>query len=129
MTQQSVDLLIVAIDCSLYFEKHVGKLCKSSAFQLSALKRLRPYLTNQRTHKILIQSCTLSHFNYCPLVWCFTTSKQLQKMGKMQGRALRYITDDYVSTYETLLINTGFTTMRVRQMQNFCIEIYKTLGL
>ena len=82
VTQKSVDLLGVTIDCSLSFEKHVSKLCKSSASQLSALKRLRPYITNEKTRKILIQSFTLSHFNYCPLVWYFTTSKRLQKMEK-----------------------------------------------
>ena len=107
------------------FEKHVGK---SSTSQLSALKRLHPFITNERTHKILIQSFTLSHFNYCPLVWYLSTSNQLQKMEKIPERALRFITDDYVSNYETLLINAGFTTMRVRQMQNLCTEIYKTLS-
>ena len=106
----------------------MSKLCKSSASQLSALKRLHPYIINEKTHKILIQSFTLSHFNYCPLVWYFTTSKQLQKMENIQERALRFITDDYVSSYEILLINAGFTTMRVRQMQNLCTEIYKTLS-
>ena len=128
VTQKSVDLLGVTIDCSLSFEQHVSKLCKSSASQLSALKRLRPYITNERTRKIRIQSFTLSHFNYCPFVWYFTTSKQLQKMEKIQERALRFIPDDYLSSYEILLINAGFTTMRVRQMQNLCTEIYKALS-
>ena len=86
VTQKSVDLLGVTIDCNLSFEQHVSKLCKSSAYQLSALKRLRPYITNERTRKILIQSFTLSHFNYCPLVWYFATSKQLQKMEKKNPR-------------------------------------------
>ena len=102
MTQQSVDLPGVTIDCSLSFEKYVSKLCESSSSQLSALKRLHPYITNERTRKIIIQSFTLSHFNYCPLVWYFTSSKQLQKMEKIQEMALRFTTDDYVSSYETL---------------------------
>ena len=109
------------------FEKHVSELCKTAASQLNALKRLRPYILEEKTRKILIQSFVLSHFNYCPLVWYFTTAKQLQKIERIQERALRFITDDYTSTYEELLINTDMASMRVRQMQNLCIEIYKTL--
>ena len=49
-------------------------------------------------------------------------------MEKIQERTLRFITDDYVSSYEVLLINAGFTTIRARKMQNICIEIYKTVS-
>ena len=77
---------------------------------------------------MLIQSFVFSHFNYCPLVWYFTTAKQLQKIDKIQERALRFITDDYETPYEMLMRNTETTTMRVRQMQNLCVEIYRTLS-
>ena len=77
---------------------------------------------------MLIQSFVFSHFNYCPLVWYFTTAKQLQKIEKIQERALRFITDDYETPYEMLMRNTETTTMRVRQMQCLCVEIYKTLS-
>ena len=75
-------------------------------------------------------------------MWYFTTAKQLDKMEKIQERALRFGTDDYNSSYETLLNTTEMANirvrqmqnttemanMRVRQMQNLCIEIYKTLA-
>ena len=49
-------------------------------------------------------------------------------MEKIQERVLRFVTDDYNSSYETLLNTTDLANMRVRQMQNLCIEIYKTLA-
>ena len=49
-------------------------------------------------------------------------------MEKIQERTLRFITDDYVSSYEVLLINAEFTTIRARKMQNICIKIYKTVS-
>ena len=55
---------------------------------------------------------SLPYSYYCPLVSYFTTYKQLQKMEKIQERALRFITDDCVLSYEILLINAGFATMR-----------------
>ena len=127
-SENTVTLLSITIDCRLSLEKHVSELCKTAASQLNALKRLRPYILEEKTRKILIQSFVLSHFNYYPLVWYFTTAKQLQKIERIQERALRFITDDYTYTYEELLINTGMASMRVRQMQNLSIEIYKTLS-
>ena len=126
-SEESVSLLGITTDCRLSFDKHVSTLCRKAASQLSALKRLRPFIENEKTRRILVQGFVLSNFNYCPLVWYFTTANQLQKVEKIQQRALRFITDDYVSNYETLLRDTEMTTMRVRQMQNLRMEIYKTL--
>ena len=127
-SEESVSLLGITIDCRLSFDKHVSKLGKKAASRLSALKKLRPYIGNEKTHRILVQAFVLSNFNYCPLVWYFTTTNQLQKIKKTQQMALRFITDDYVSNYETLLRDTEIITMPVRQMQNLCIEIYKTFS-
>ena len=117
-SESSVSLLGVAINCRLSFEKHFGDLCKIAVSQLNALKRLHPYITHHSTRNNLIQSFVLSHFNYCPLVWYFTTAKQLQKIEKIQESALRFMTDDCLSSYETLLISIEITTMRIRQTHN-----------
>ena len=127
-SENAVTLLGIKIDSRLSFEKHVSKLCKTAASKLNALKRLRPYIISEKTRKILIQSFVSCHFNYYPLVWYFTTAEQLQKLEKIQERALQFITDDYRSTHENLLINTEETSMRMGQIQKLCIEIYKTLS-
>ena len=110
------------------FENHVSKLCKTAASKLNALKRLRPYIISEKTRKILIHSFVSCHFNYCSLIWYFTTAEQLQTLEKIQERALRFIIDDYISTDENLLINTGETSVRMGQLQKLCIEIHKTLS-
>ena len=68
VSQDTVKLLEITIDCRLSFEKHVSGLCKTVASRLMALKRLHPYMAYEKTHKTLVQSFVLSHFNYCPLV-------------------------------------------------------------
>ena len=88
-SESSVSLLGVTTDRRLSFEKHVSDLCKTAASQLNALKRLHPYITHQSTRKVLIQSFVLSHFNHCPLVWYFTTAKQLQKIEKNPGKVFK----------------------------------------
>ena len=128
-SQNTVTLLGITIDCKLSFEKHVSGLCKTAASQLlNALKSLRSYITHEKTRKMLIQSFVFSNFNYCPLVWYFTTAKQLQKTEMIQERALRFITDDYERPYEMLMRNTETTSMRVHQMQSLCVQIYNTLS-
>ena len=42
----------------------------------------------------MVQSFILAHFNYCPLVWYFTSPTQINKMEKIQERALRFITEN-----------------------------------
>jgi hypothetical protein len=46
----------------------------------------------------------LSNFNFCPLSWHFCSEANTNKIEKIQERALRFIYNDYNSTYESLLI-------------------------
>ena len=79
-SENTVILLCIKIDCRLSFEKHVSKLCQAVASKLYAVKRLRPYIMNEKTGKIVIHSFVSCHFNYCPLVWYFATAKELQSL-------------------------------------------------
>ena len=100
-TREPVTLLGVTIDYKLSFEEHVANLCQKASAQLNVLKRLGTFMSHQ-TRKSMVQSFILAQFNYCSLVWYFTSAKQTNKMEKIQERALRFITDDYSSSYEKL---------------------------
>ena len=58
-----------------------------------------------KTHKTMVQSFTLANFNYCPY---FISAKQINKIEKIQERALRYISDDYDSNNQQLLENSSY---------------------
>ena len=75
----------------------------------------------------MVQSFILANFNYCPLVWYFTSAKQINKIEKIQERALRYISDDYDSHYQQLRENNRFVSMEIKTKQTLCTEIFKTL--
>ena len=76
----------------------------------------------------MVQSFILAHFNYCPLVWYFTSAKQINKMEQIQERALRFITDDYSSSYEKLLKDSNTSTMAIKRVHSLCTEIVKSLN-
>ena len=98
LSRNEIDPLEVTIDTN----SHIAKICPKVSRQLNALKRLCSYIPLD-TRKILANSFIISNFNYCPLVWYFSTAKQLQKIEKIKERVHRFLHDDYMSDYLTLL--------------------------
>ena len=65
--------------------------------------------------KVLVNAFIFSNFNYCPLGLVFVyTAKQLQKIEKVQARALRFFHNDYDSSYDDLLIKSETVTMEIK---------------
>ena len=126
-SEDLVTLLGVTIDYKLMFENHIQELCQRASVQLNALKRLG-YFMEPKTHKTVVQSFALANFNYCPLVWYFTSAKQLNKIKKkIQERSLRYISDDYDSNKQQLLGNNKLVSKEIKREQTLCTEIFKAL--
>ena len=126
-TSSSVKLLGVHIDDKLNFNLHITNTFRSAANQLHTLINLWMFL-NFEEKKTLINSYFYSNFNYCPLVWMFSSAKFLNKVESLQKRALRLLYEDYVSSYEELLQKAGKETMKVNKLRSLCIEIYKTIN-
>ena len=101
-SEETVKLLGVTLDNKLNFDTHISNLCKKAATQLNVLKRLRSFIGFEQK-KVLVQSFVYSNFNYCPLVWYFSSMKSLQKIEKLQERALRFLYNDRKSSYKDLL--------------------------
>ena len=97
----SVKLLGVHIDDKLNFNEHINKICKSAGNQLNALIRLKSFL-GLKEKEVLVNSFIYSNFNYCPLVWMLSHKKSLDKIESLHKRALRFLLNDYVSSYEQL---------------------------
>ena len=121
-TSSSIKLLGVHIDDKLNFNLHITKICRSAANQLHALIRLRMFL-NFEEKKALLNSYFYANFNYCPFVWMFSSAKSLNKVESLQKRGLRFLYEDYVSSYEELLQKAGKVTMKVNRLRSLCIEI------
>ena len=63
--------------------------------------------------KMLINSYLYSNFNFCPLAWMFSSTKSLNNVESLQKRALHFLYEDYVSSYEELLQKARKKTMKV----------------
>lgn len=125
--KEIAELLGIQIDEQLKLKKHIGDLCRKAGGQLNAIKRLDRYL-KPASKKLAVNSFVFSNFNYCPLVWNFTSYTLANKIEGIQERALRSIDNDQISPYETLLEQHNKTTIKTRTLQLLATEIFKTLG-
>ena len=75
--------------------------------------------------KLFINSCFAFSFNYCPVVWMFSFAKYLKRIENSQERALCYLLNKRLSTYEDLLDKAYRCFMNVNILR-ICVEICKT---
>ena len=124
---EEVKLLGVTIDFKLNFNTHISTLCKKASKQLNCLKRLGKYLT--RLGKLTIyHSFILSNFNYCPLAWHFCSESNTKKMERIQERALRFIYDDFSTSYEHLLEKSKLPSLKLRRQRTIALEAFKIVN-
>ena len=125
--EETVKLLGIDIDYQLKFDVHISNLCRKASQQLNILKRLGSMLS--RLNKLTIfHTFILSNFNFCPLAWHFCTDTNSKKLEKVQERALRFIYEDYSSSYTTLLDMAKVPTLQVRRIRTMALETYKIIN-
>jgi hypothetical protein len=124
--EDEVKLLGVNLDFLLNFNSHVTSICRKASRQLNVLKRIGKHL-NRLGRLTIYYSFILSNFNYCPLTWHFTNETNTKKIEKIQERALRFIYEDHISSYEELLHKSGLPSLRVRRIRLIALETFKIL--
>ncbi len=65
-----------------------------------------------------MQSCLLCYFNYFPVVWHYCSKGSILKMEKIQYRTLKYLYNDYKSSYVDLLERANMPSLFI-QRQSF----------
>ena len=125
--EETVKLLGIEIDYQLNFDIHISSVCRKASQQLNILKRLGRYL--DRLSKLTIfHTFILSNFNFCPLAWHFCTDKNSKKLEKVQERALRFVYDDYTSSYINLLEKALVPSLQIRRIRTMALETYKIVN-
>ena len=113
-------------DGKLNFNEHVHRICSKASAQISALQRLTG-LVDYPSRKAIYTSFISSNFNYCPLVWFFTSRESINKIDKIQERALRFVLKDHTSNYKNLLLKSGFDSFGISAVKSLVIELFKIL--
>ena len=109
------------------FNIHVSDICKKAARQLNVLKRLHSFL-NFESRLAIYRTFILANFSYCPLVWHFCGIEKSKVMEKIQERALRFVYNDSVSSYEELCKKGDHKMLYISRLQQMAIETYKIVN-
>ena len=99
-SSSSVKLLGVHIDHSLLFTDHISQLCIKAGRKINVL-RLCCSLTTE-AELLLMQAFILSYFNFCLILWHYFSMRDLRKIEKLQYKALKYVYNDFKSSYTDL---------------------------
>ena len=82
------------------------------------------YLSYQKK-KILFKSFFESQFKYCNVVWMCHTRQSNNKINMLHERALRLVYNDYLTSFDELLIIDCSVRIHVSNMHSLAIELYK----
>ena len=120
-------LLGVDIDFNLKFDCHIQNICKKAGQQLNVLRRIGKNLC-KLSRMTIFHTFILSNFNFCPLSWHFCSKTNTNKIEKIQERALRFVDDDFNSSYTELLTKANLPTLETRRIRTMAIETFKILN-
>ena len=127
--EETVKLLGVEIDSHLKFDVHVSNMCKKASQQINVLKRIGKYL-NFESRKSVYHAFIMSIFNFCPLIWHFCSKSNSEKLEKINFRALKFVYQDFSSSYEDLILKADSSTLHLARLRTLALEIFKiTYGL
>ena len=117
-------VLGVDIDDKFNFNSHVSNMCNKAGRQLNVLQRIKGSL-DYASRVSISKSFIMSNFNYCPVVWIFTSKSSLSKLEDIQKRALRFVLDDYTSDYHELLNKADVPGVKIMALRYLAIEVYR----
>ena len=95
MPEDNVKILGLNVDNKLNFNTQITNICQTAGRKVQVLSRL--------SHVLDQSSFIECYFNYCSVIWHFTSNRNTYKIEKIQKKALRYITRDFSSSYSKLL--------------------------
>ena len=122
--ENTVTLLGVHFDNKLAFDYHISHVCKKAAKQVNALRRLAHVLSPSSKLKIF-NSFIQSNFNYCPVVYNTFTKHNVRILEKLHERALRFVLNDFSSTYSEVLMKTRKPSLALSRLRTIAEQVYK----
>ena len=87
---QNVELLGLTIDNRLTFKDHINMLCRRASYKLHALRRIRKYLTLEKS-KLLYNAFINNQFSFASIIWMFCRKQGYLEVEKIHYKALKII--------------------------------------
>ena len=125
-TQDEMELLGVTIDNKLKFEGQIRKICCKVSQQVAVLNRLKKILPFELRLDIY-RAFIAPHFNYCSESRHHCGKRGCTKLEKINERALRFVTRDKSTTFETLLKQLNLLSPLNQRIAKMATSVYKAI--
>ena len=122
--EETVKLLGVEIDSHLKFDTHISAMCRKASQQINVLKRIGIFLILDLERQFIMPSLC-QFFYFCPLIWHFCSKSNTEKLEKINYRALKFVFQDFSSSYEELILKAGTTTLHLSRLRTLALETFK----
>ncbi len=76
----------------------------------------------------ILRSFIASNFSYCCHIWFFCSVTLKDRLEKIQFWGLRYVYNDYDTSYDSLLGKAGMDSIELLLQKTMLVEIYKCLN-
>ena len=93
---------------------------------MSAFSRIRTYLDNKQAN-ILCKTTIMANFNYCPLIWMFSSKVANNEINRRPKRALQVLHKNNNLSFDKCLMKEAGITIHAKNLQKLMLEIFKTL--
>ena len=125
----TLKMLGVTFDDKLNFKAHIRNICQTASCQINALKRISKFL-NEQFRMNVYKSFINANFNYCPMVRMFCGNTNLNKLKKLQERALAVVYGDNSLDYDDMLQRSVQLRIWINIIRLVAIEMFKcTMGI
>ena len=120
-------ILGVITDNELKFDPHIRSMWKKAAQKLGVQNRISSLLDPEKK-RLVFNAVIKSHFNYCPLIWMFSSRRSNNLINRIHERSLRTIYNDTSSTFQELLQRKRSVSIRHKDIQILTTELLKVVN-
>ena len=122
-----LEMLGVAVDDKMKFERHIGNVWRKVSQQIAVLKRMKKILPFE-TRKCLYLGFIIPHFNYCSETWHFCNKNITAKLEKVNERALRFVFNEKQMSYCELLDKIGLPSLANQRLAKIVCKVFKAIN-
>ena len=120
----NVKLLGMTLDEKLDYNMHINSLFKKCTRQLNVIGRLSKYL-NMECKERIFDAFTISNLNYCSVIYHFCSVSDTKRLERIQKRFLRYLLNDFNSSYSELLTASCRNTLYTSRQRIILEHVFK----
>ena len=125
--QPYIKYLGILVDEKLSFANHVENVCIKASRQVNALMRLSNLL-DYDTKLLLYNAFISANYEYCPVIWSLCNKTLLNKLSKIQCRALRFVSGNFQTDYQCLLSECNMRNINTTFIIKIAIEMFKAVN-